>query len=60
MVCGDYQRAVDGLNNYRGLYFGKGRIAEAFWVESNRTGKLFRAVQVVALSLLSIVARRGD
>jgi LmbE family N-acetylglucosaminyl deacetylase len=60
MVCGDYQRAVDGLNNYRGLYLGKGRVAEAFWVEPTRTGRLFRAVQAMSLSLLSIVARRGD
>lgn len=60
MVCGDYQRAVDGLNNYRGLYLGKGRVAEAFWVESTRTGRLFRTVQAMALTLLSMVARRGD
>jgi LmbE family N-acetylglucosaminyl deacetylase len=60
MVCGDYQRAVDGLNNYRGLYLGKGRVAEAFWVESTRTGRLFRTVQAMALTLLSLVARRGD
>jgi LmbE family N-acetylglucosaminyl deacetylase len=60
MACGDYQRAVDGLNNYRGLYLGKGRVAEAFWVESTRTGRLFRTVQAMALNLLSIVAGRGD
>jgi LmbE family N-acetylglucosaminyl deacetylase len=57
MVCGDYQRAVDGLNNYRGLYLGKGKIAEAFWVEPARKGHLFRAVQAMALSLLAIVSR---
>lgn len=57
MVCGDYQRAVDGLNNYRGLYLGKGRVAEAFWVEPTRTGRMFRAVQTMALNLLAIVAR---
>lgn len=60
MACGDYQRAVEGLNNYRGLYLGKGRVAEAFWVESTRTGRLFRTVQGMALNLLSIVASRGD
>jgi LmbE family N-acetylglucosaminyl deacetylase len=59
MVCGDYQRAVDGLNNYRGLYLGKGRVAEAFWVESTRSGSLFRTVQAMALNLLSIVGSRG-
>ena len=58
MVCGDYQRAVDGLNNYRGLYLGKGRVAEAFWVEPNRTGRMFGAVQAMALNLLDIVVRR--
>lgn len=58
MVCGDYQRAVDGLNNYRGLYLGKGRVAEAFWVEPSRTGRMFGAVQAMALNLLDIVAGR--
>ena len=58
MVCGDYERAVDGLNNYRGLYLGKGRVAEAFWVEPTRTTGLFGAVQAMALNLLDIVARR--
>ncbi len=58
MVCGDYQRAVDGLNNYRGLYLGKGRVAEAFWVEPTRTGRMFGAVQAMALNLLDVVVRR--
>ncbi len=58
MVCGDYERAVDGLNNYRGLYLGKGRVAEAFWVEPTRTGRMFGAVQAMALNLLDIVVRR--
>lgn len=58
MVCGDYERAVDGLNNYRGLYLGKGRVAEAFWVESVRTNPLFPAVQAMALNLLAIVSGR--
>ena len=58
MVCGDYQRAVDGLNRYRGMYLGKGRFAEAFWVEPTRTGRMFGAVQAMALNLLELVARR--
>lgn len=58
LACGDYQRAVDGLNNYRGLYLGRGRVAEAFWVEPVRTGRLFRVVQAMALDLLDIVSRR--
>jgi LmbE family N-acetylglucosaminyl deacetylase len=57
MACGDYLRAVDGLNNYRGLYLGKGRVAEAFWVEPTRTVRTFPAVQSMALNLLDIVAR---
>ena len=58
LACGDYERAVDGLNNYRGLYLGKGRVAEAFWVESTRTGRMFGVVQGMALNLLDLVARR--
>ena len=58
LACGDYERAVEGLNNYRGLYLGRGRVAEAFWVEPTRTGRMFKAVQAMALNLLDIVARR--
>jgi len=57
MACGDYQRAVDGLNRYRGLYLGRDRLAEAFWVEPARQDGLFRQVQDVALKLLSFVGR---
>lgn len=57
MVCGDYQRAVEGLNRYRGLYLGKGRLAEAFWVEPGSKDTLFRQIQGVALKLLSFVGR---
>ena len=58
LACGDYERAVAGMNNYRGLYLGRGRVAEAFWVEPTRTGRMFKAVQAMALNLLGIVARR--
>jgi LmbE family N-acetylglucosaminyl deacetylase len=57
MACGDYQRAVDGLNRYRGLYLGQDRLAEAFWVEPASKDLLFRAVQSFALKLLSFVGR---
>lgn len=57
MACGDYQRAVDGLNRYRGLYLGQNRLAEAFWVEPASQDLLFRAVQSFALKLLSFVGR---
>lgn len=33
MACGDYMRAVEGLNRFRGLYLGRDRHAEAFRVE---------------------------
>jgi len=57
MACGDYQRAVDGLNRYRGLYLGQNRLAEAFWVEPASRDVLFRMVQSFALKLLSFVGR---
>ncbi len=58
MACGDYQRAVDGLNRYRGLYLGHGKLAEAFWVEPAHSGKQFGRVQAVALQLLDFLGRR--
>lgn len=57
MACGDYQRAVDGLNRYRGLYLGQNRLAEAFWVEPASNDVLFTLVQKFALKLLSFVGR---
>jgi LmbE family N-acetylglucosaminyl deacetylase len=57
MACGDYQRAVDGLNRYRGLYLGQDRLAEAFWVEPAGKDTLFQLVQTFALKLLSFVGR---
>lgn len=55
MQYGDYQRAVEGLNRYRGLYLGKDRLAEAFWVEPVSGRGLFRQVQDVALGLLGFM-----
>lgn len=57
MACGDYLRAVDGLNRYRGLYLGQDRLAEAFWVEPAGKDTLFKLVQTFALKLLSFVGR---
>lgn len=57
LACGDYLRAVDGLNRYRGLYLGQNRQAEAFWVEPVGKASLFRLVQNFALKLLSFVGR---
>ena len=58
MPHGDYQRAVDGLNRYRGLYLGRDRMAEAFWVEPVKTGGLFRQVQAMSLQLLTTLLKR--
>ena len=55
MLCGDYQRAVDGLNRYRGLYLGRGRLAEAFWIEPVKEKGLFSQVQSMALQLLEML-----
>lgn len=53
MPHGDYERAITGLNSYRGLYLGRGRMAEAFWVEQRSAGPgLFGRVQEMALRLL--------
>jgi LmbE family N-acetylglucosaminyl deacetylase len=58
MACGDYQRAVDGLNRYRGLYLGHGKMAEAFWVEPAHSAQQFGRVQAVALQLLALLGSR--
>jgi len=59
MVCGDYLRAVDGLNRYRGLYLGKDKLAEAFWVEPVGGQSLFASVQAFALQLLRRLGAPG-
>ena len=53
MPHGDYQRAVDGLNRYRGLYLGRNRLAEAFWVEPVTGQGMFNLVQAMALRMLT-------
>lgn len=53
MLHGDYPRAMDGLNRYRGLYLGRDRLAEAFWVEPAKDGGLFSQVQAMALRFLT-------
>jgi hypothetical protein len=53
MACGDYLRAIEGLNRYRGLYLGRERWAEAFWVETRAAPRLFDAVQALSLRLLA-------
>ena len=57
MPHGDYQRAVDGLNRYRGLYLGKGRLAEAFFVELVPGKNLFRQVQSMCFGLLDALRK---
>lgn len=56
MSHGDYERAMDGLNRYRGLYLGRNRMAEAFWIESAKEGNLFQLVQTMALRLLQQIS----
>lgn len=52
LACGDYARAIEGLNRYRGLYLGRGRLAEAFWVEPAGARSCFRRFSAAALDLL--------
>ena len=54
----DYERAVDGLNRYRGLYLGKNRFAEAFWVEPAKGRGMFKPVQAMALQMLTTILKR--
>ena len=62
LACADYLGAVEGLNRYRGLYLGRDRLAEAFWVEpTGLRSPLFRLVQDAALTLLERMANsRAD
>lgn len=53
MPHGDYERAIDGLNRYRGLYLGRNRMAEAFWIEPAKGGGLFHQVKNIGLQLLT-------
>jgi N-acetylglucosamine malate deacetylase 1 len=41
LACGDYARAIEGLNRFRGLYLGVDRMAEAFMVEVATERELF-------------------
>lgn len=53
MACADYEEAMLGLNRYRGLYLGKGKLAEAFYVESLPfSTDLIKQIQQIGLSLL--------
>lgn len=54
MSRGDYVRAIDGLNRYRGLYLGRQRFAEAFWVEpANAPSSLFTQLRGIGHTLRS-------
>lgn len=58
MPHGDYMRAVDGLNRYRGLYLGRDRFAEAFLVEQVNKPGIFKQVQSMSLNLLTTVMKQ--
>lgn len=61
LACADYLGAVEGLNRYRGLYLGRGRLAEAFWVEPTEMGRsFFLRIQEAALDLLDRMAGKGE
>lgn len=52
LACGDYARAMEGLNRYRGLYLGWNKSAEAFWVEPTGSGGgLFAQVKRLATTM---------
>jgi len=42
LACGDYLRAITGLNSYRGLYLGFNKFAEAFKVGSSKSFSIVR------------------
>jgi hypothetical protein len=52
MGCGDYLRAIEGLNSYRGLYLGFNRKAEAFLVENPARDRFARRFRGLGLNLL--------
>lgn len=59
LAAGDYLRAVRGLQAYRGLYLGRDREAEAFWVLPNGHRKgLFKTLLHLTLSILRMIRVR--
>jgi len=59
MAKGDYMRALDGLSRYRGLYLGRDRFAEAFWVEPvSSSDSLFSQVQTINQALRARLTRQ--
>jgi LmbE family N-acetylglucosaminyl deacetylase len=59
LACGDYLEASDGLNRYRGLYLGKGRFAEAFWVNAVNDPHPFQTLQGFSAQLVTNLAQDG-
>jgi len=57
LACGDYLEASDGLNRYRGLYLGKGRFAEAFWVNAVNDSHTFHTLQEFSAQLVTNLAQ---
>lgn len=51
LIYGDYARAVDGLNRYRGVHFGHNRWAEAFLVETADEAGYFSRLLDLGLDL---------
>lgn len=53
MACGDYLRAIEGLNRYRGLYLGRERFAESFLLTPARRPGLFTPLLDACLRLIA-------
>ena len=58
LACGDYDRAILGLNHYRGLYLGRNRSAEAFLVLSIKgTSAITRRLRSFLSSILGVMEK---
>lgn len=56
MSCADYIRAVDGLNSFRGIHFGRNKRAEAFLLESRTMRSVIDDLSQNSFSLFSYIA----
>jgi LmbE family N-acetylglucosaminyl deacetylase len=59
LAYGDYQAACDGLNRYRGLYLGRDRFAEAFWVNAVDDPHPFHTLQGFSAQLVTNLGQDG-
>ena len=52
LACGDYLRAISGLNAYRGLSLGRDKYAEAFHVCSTSSDSIAQGIKIVFWRLI--------